>query len=231
LDRRCTTAQIRAAYRALAREYHPDLHPDSADALSRTQALNAAYACLSDPARRRDHDRELDGPEKNFSKTRPAILQRNISQDVHLPLEQFLNGTTREVRVTDPGNPDGAEFFKLVVPPHTAPGTRFRLARTGTLAGGLVVLRVKPSPHFRFKTRGADLRCDLKIQAKRAIQGGSEMIRGLAGVMLRVEIPRGIRRGEILRIPSEGLPRPRGGRGDLLVIVRYRPEVRITRPA
>ena len=28
---------------------------------------------------------------------------------------------------------------------------------------------------------------------------------------------------------GEGLPKPRGGRGDLLVRVTYRPEVRVTR--
>ena len=57
------------------------------------------------------------------------------------------------------------------------------------------------------------------------------MIRGISGAMLRVQIPRGVSRGEILRISGEGLPRLRGGRGDLLVRITYRPEVRISRPA
>jgi DnaJ-class molecular chaperone len=47
--------------------------------------------------------------------------------------------------------------------------------------------------------------------------------------MLRVQIPRGISRGEIIRIANEGLPKPRGGRGDLLVRVTYRVEVRVSR--
>ena len=42
-------------------------------------------------------------------------------------------------------------------------------------------------------------------------------------------IPRGAVRGEIIRISGEGLPRPRGGRGDLLVRITYRVEVRIAR--
>jgi DnaJ-class molecular chaperone len=46
-----------------------------------------------------------------------------------------------------------------------------------------------------------------------------------------VTIPRGVGRGEILRIPGEGLPKPRGGRGDMLVRITYRPEVKITRAA
>jgi len=95
----------------------------------------------------------------------------------------------------------------------------------------LVELRVKARPDFRFKVRGADLRCDLKINPQRAARGGVELIRGISGAMLRVPIPRGVARGKVLPIPGEGLPRPRGGRGDLLVRVTYRPEVRVARPA
>jgi DnaJ-class molecular chaperone len=47
--------------------------------------------------------------------------------------------------------------------------------------------------------------------------------------MLRIQIPAGVARGELLRIRGEGLPKPRGGRGDLLVKITYRPEVRIGR--
>jgi DnaJ-class molecular chaperone len=55
------------------------------------------------------------------------------------------------------------------------------------------------------------------------------MIRGISGAMLRVPIPRGVERGEIVRVPGEGLPKSRGGRGDLLVRITYRVEIRITR--
>ena len=145
-----------------------------------------------------------------------------------MQLEDFLRGATREVRIHDPANPNGTEIYELVVPPETAPGTRFKISRDETF-GGFVQLRVKAQPNFRFKTRGSDLRCDLKIKSERATQGGVEMIRGLTGAMVRVQIPRGVARGEIIRIANEGLPKTRGGRGDLLVRITYRVEVRITR--
>jgi DnaJ-class molecular chaperone len=223
LDRRCTLAQIRAAYRLLAKQHHPDLNPNSPAAVQRTQKLNAAYEILC--------DRELDAPKKTAAKTRAAKIARNISQDVNLRLEDFLRGTTREVRVNDPANPNGAEIYELIIPPDTAPGTRFRLPRAEPFAGGFVQLRVKALPSFRFKVRGSDLRCDLKIKAERATQGGTEMIHGLTGAMLHVQIPRGVGRNEIVRVPNEGLPKPCGGRGDLLVRITYRIEVRVTRPS
>lgn len=228
LDRRCTEAQIRAAYRVLARQHHPDLNPGSPAAVRRTQALNAAHAVLSDPVQRLAYDRELDTPKKSPPPTRTARQEKNVSQEAYLRPEDFLRGTILEVRVKDPANPSGAEVYELVVPPGTAPGTRFRLPRAD---GGLVQVRVRAQPGFRFKVRGSDLRCDLKLKPERAAQGGIEMIPGVTGGLIRVLIPRGVGRGEIVRVPDEGLPKARGGRGDLLVRITYRVEVRVTRAA
>jgi hypothetical protein len=46
---------IHAAYRRLARRYHPDLNPQP-EAAERMRAVNAAYGLLSDPARRAAYD-------------------------------------------------------------------------------------------------------------------------------------------------------------------------------
>lgn len=51
----CSEAEIRAAYRRLARRYHPDLNP-SPDAAQCMAAINEAYAVLGNPARRRAYD-------------------------------------------------------------------------------------------------------------------------------------------------------------------------------
>ena len=195
------------------------------------QALNAAHEILSDPPRRLAYDRELDAaavPVKTRQRER-ARMERNISHEVRLRMEDFIRGATLEVRVTDPANPNGAEIFSLEVPPGTAPGARFRLTRGEPFAGGAVTVRVKAMPGFRFKASGSDLRCDLRINPRRATQGGTEMIQGITGAMLRVQIPPGVGRGAVLRISGEGMPKPRGGRGDLLVRITYRPEVRTSR--
>lgn len=229
LDQRCSPEQIRDAYRILAKKFHPDLNPGSADAVARTQALNAAYETLIDADLRWAYDESLKTAARTKSPSRSGKAQKNIAQDVHLRIEEFLRGTTLEVRVNDPGNPDGPETYSLEVPPETAPGTRFRVRREGYFSGGQVVVRVLARADFRFKVRGSDLRCDLRINSRRAAQGGSESVRGALGHFVRVQIPAGIARGEVVRIESEGLPKARGGRGDLLVRIMYTPEVRITR--
>lgn len=224
LDRRCTLDQIRAAYRLLAKQFHPDLNAGSAAAVAQTQRLNAAYEVLSDEERRRAYDVELASAERRARSTKPKGAA--VMQDVHLRIEEFLRGTTLDVRVNDPGNPNGPETYSLTVPPETAPGTRFKVPRD---AGSWIIVRVKARPDHRFNVRGSDLRCDLRIPTARAAQGGIEFVNGPTGQRLRVQIPRGVARGETMRITGEGLPKSRGGRGDLLVRIVYRPEVRITR--
>ena len=230
LHQRCTDAQIRAAYRALAKQHHPDVNDGSREALAHTQKLNAAYETLSDAERRAAYDAELAESKKTSAPKRSGNLSSNVTKEVHLRLEDFLRGTRLEVCVKDPANPTDIETYELIVPPDTAPGTRFKLPRTAPFERGFVSVQVKARPDFRFKPRGADLRYDLKIKPERASQGGTEMIRGITGAMLRVPIPPGVGRNEIIRLPNEGLPKPRGGRGDLLVRIRYRIDVRIRRP-
>ena len=226
LDRDCSTAQVRAAYRALAKKHHPDLHSSSAQATSRIQALNAAHEILSDPQRRRAYDRQLQAEEKTPQKS--GRIERNITQDVNLRIEELFRGTSLEIRVKDPAQSEG-ESYQLQIPAGTAPGARFRIPRAGSAAGGFVQVRVRVLPGYRFKMRGSDLRTDLRIDARRAAAGGTETVTGATGGTVRVKIPKGVGRGEVLRIAGEGLPKTRGGRGDLLVRITYRPEVRITR--
>ena len=226
LHRRCTDDQIRAAYRILAKQHHPDVNGGSRDAMARTQELNAAYEILSDPDRRQAYDAELNSPKKPAAEKRTGKPTLNITKEVHLGIQELLRGARLDVRVDDPGNLGGTENYELIVPPETAPGTRFKIPRTGT---GNVLVRVKARPDFRFKVRGSDLRCDLKISFQRAQQGGTESVRHATGNILRVAIPKKVSRGELIRLPGEGLPKPRGGRGDLLVRILYQPEIRITR--
>ena len=51
-----TTAQIKSAYRKLAKQYHPDVN-SSSDAAERFREITEAYDTLTDPDRRRRYDR------------------------------------------------------------------------------------------------------------------------------------------------------------------------------
>lgn len=50
---------VRAAYRVLAAQFHPDRHAHDAAMLQRMQQVTAAYRVLSDPRLRAEHDAQL----------------------------------------------------------------------------------------------------------------------------------------------------------------------------
>jgi hypothetical protein len=54
-----TADQIRAAYRELAKRWHPDVRPGDHEAIERFRLLSEAHDVLMDPEKRAKHDREL----------------------------------------------------------------------------------------------------------------------------------------------------------------------------
>jgi molecular chaperone DnaJ len=57
VDRRFSPTKLRRAYQRRAREFHPDLHPGSAEAASMFALVAQAFEILSDPERRNAYDR------------------------------------------------------------------------------------------------------------------------------------------------------------------------------
>ncbi len=56
VDKNATQAEIKNAYRKLARKYHPDLNPNDKEAKSKFQQINEANEVLSDPEKRKKYD-------------------------------------------------------------------------------------------------------------------------------------------------------------------------------
>src|SRR5690606_29254818 len=56
LDKSATAADIKKAYRKLARKLHPDLNPNDKEAQRKFQQINEANEVLSDPEKRKKYD-------------------------------------------------------------------------------------------------------------------------------------------------------------------------------
>jgi curved DNA-binding protein CbpA len=91
-------AVIKAAYRALAQLYHPDLYPDSPDAEASMKDINLAYQILSNTSSRAQYDMQqgfgdysfnlaytVDFREENFS---AAPVQQNGAGQSH-PSQEY----------------------------------------------------------------------------------------------------------------------------------------------
>ena len=63
VERGASEADIKRAYRGLARKYHPDVAEDKTSAEAHFKEINEAYEVLSDPQKRRQYDRfgRVDG--------------------------------------------------------------------------------------------------------------------------------------------------------------------------
>lgn len=63
VDKKATAEDIKRAYRKLAKESHPDLHPHDKSAEARFREINEANEVLSDPQKRAAYDQfGMDGP-------------------------------------------------------------------------------------------------------------------------------------------------------------------------
>ncbi len=56
LDKTATTADVKKAYRKLARKFHPDLNPNDASAQQKFQQINEAHEVLIDSEKRKKYD-------------------------------------------------------------------------------------------------------------------------------------------------------------------------------
>lgn len=83
--------EIRRAYVALARRFHPDANPDGEE---RMRAVNEAWAVLGDRQRRRDYDRSHT-PDPGFRPHEPVDDGFDPRAQPDVP---YRPHTTREVR-------------------------------------------------------------------------------------------------------------------------------------
>jgi len=85
-------AEIRRAYVALARRFHPDANPAGEE---RMRAVNEAWAVLGDRARRRDYDRGRTAVDPGFVPDDPADDGFDPRSQPDVP---YRPHTAREVR-------------------------------------------------------------------------------------------------------------------------------------
>ena len=83
---------IRGAFRQLSQKWHPDKNPDNhAEAERVSRIINQAYEVLSDPERRREHDRWIATQEARAAEPAPAAGERTLRfQEARLPGQALL---------------------------------------------------------------------------------------------------------------------------------------------
>ena len=267
VPRGASEKEIKAAYRKLARKFHPDMNKGAAKAEARFKEINEANEVLSDPQKRNRYDtlganwdsmrtaphpgagrvhadfggsgdmggfsdffrtffgggfgsgREggMGGIEDLFGRERGGQARGpHLEGSVDLTLEEILQGTTRTVQVGEGARPRRVE---VKIPKGVREGSRVRVVGEGESgpagARGDLYLKVHILPHRFLERQGDDLLAAVTVPLTTAILGGEVSVPTLDGPR-GIKVPAGSRVGQVFRLAGQGLPRPDGGRGDLL---------------
>ncbi len=196
VPRTASPGEIRAAYRRLARLYHPDLNSGS-EAEARMQQINDAYATLSDPDRRRQYD--LHGTMSSATTTGSRRPSRTGAP---------RRGAARP-RESAPQKGEDLEVCVLVSARDAARGAR----------KSFLVERMETCP----RCRGTGLEPEEIAIAGRCWRCGGEQRLGRL-LRLNATIPAGVADGSRLRLRGQGGAGIDGGaNGHVYITARFAP--------
>jgi DnaJ-class molecular chaperone len=249
VERGAPGASIKEAYRRLAFEYHPDRNRGDAAAVERMKEINEAYAVLSDPGKRQRYDalRQEYGSHA-YDHFRRGYSDQDIfrNSDINQVFEEMAKAfgfrnfdevfresygktyQTYEFRrpgmfgkfiIIKPGQRRRTSSQEAVTTDESREGDGFlgRLASSAVryLAGRMLGTSDEAGP--------ADHRAAIEISPEQAEKGGRVPYGDpVTARQITINIPAGIREGQVLRLRGMGAANRFGQRGDLYLTVRVK---------
>ena len=242
---RVSIDEIKIAYRAAAKKYHPDLNVGDSLAEERIKDINEAYRTLSVPASKRKYDRIWNSRNNinNYQKIKGKNIfnmflgnteineeidrklpQRgeDIETEINVKLEEAFYGLEKKISLR---TVDGKmKTFSVKVPDGIRNGEKIRLigqGKPGKNGGknGDLFIKINIENSKTFKLFSSDLYTDLLLTPWEAALGTRTSVQTIDGETT-IYIPQGMESGEKIKIPNKGYKDGKGGRGDLVAEIK-----------
>lgn len=196
VERGAKEAEIKSAYRRLAKKLHPDANKGDDKAAQRFAEISAAYDLLKDQDKRARFDRgeiDAEGNPKGFA------------GDPFAPGGPFAGAGHGAAA-------DGSWSF------------RSGGFRTEDMFADLFNQRRSGGGPFSGMSAGRDVAYTLTVPFLEAVRGGVRRVTLSGGRTLDVRIPKAVENGQQIRLRGQGEPGPGGGpAGDALITIRLEP--------
>lgn len=243
VSKTATDEELKSAFRKLARQYHPDLHPGDEAAANKFKEVNEAYETLSDPQKRAEYDAVQAGggafggasgghgsSQGNsffdefvnmFSGDRPngghGGNGGDISLNVTLTFEEAAYGTQKEITVN--------RFEPCAACRGTGAKNGTQFVKCTNCGGTGKVRYAQETPFGRVVSMKP---CNVCAGTGRIVKepctscGGRGSVRKNSN--LRITFPPGVEPNQIMTIPGEG-ERTRSGAkaGNLILTITVQP--------
>ena len=253
-------ADLKKAYRKLAKDNHPDLHPGDQAAESRFKDISEAYDVLSDATERKEYDavRAMGGGARFQAGGRGS--QGGGFEDVFsnffggggFPSGGFGGGGFAPQRGQDLTTSSSVDFIDsihgtnvkltvsgkpvtLKVPAGIQDGQKLKLKGKGQPSpnggqAGDLVVTIKVRPHPVFTRDGDNVRVVVPVTFAEAVLGAVISVPVLGGEPVKLKVAPGTPNGRTLRVKGKGVQHE-SHQGDLLASVDILVPNRISKKA
>jgi len=229
--------QIKAAYRKLAFQYHPDRNTGDPDSAGKMKAINEAYAVLSNLSKRKDYDdmRRQFGSSA-YNRFRSNYTESDIfrGSDINRIFEEMARafGFRGFDDIFNETYGEGYRTFEFKRPGFSARGFVFkgplrRSAQEQTAPeamGKLSRYLIEKLTGVELPQNGTDVTEAIHLTPQEAKEGGPyPYYYGKKSKKLVVTLPQGIREGQRIRLAGMGEEGKGGAKpGDLYLTVKIR---------